>query len=46
MQFKTNFNQTDWNNLGEPFTATNALAMGCDTNASDPQRFFRVALLP
>ena len=46
VQFKTDFNQATWNNLGDPVTATNTLATSFDPNASDPHRFYRVALLP
>jgi uncharacterized repeat protein (TIGR03803 family) len=44
VQFKTNLTQTTWNDSGGLTTATNTLAISCDSNASDPQRFYRVVL--
>jgi O-glycosyl hydrolase len=46
LQFKTDLNQANWNNLGSPVTATNTTATASDTIGLDPQRFYRVALLP
>ncbi|MEY2427237.1 MAG: hypothetical protein QOJ40_122 [Verrucomicrobiota bacterium] len=45
VQFKTNFNQTLWSDLGNSISATNTLATSCDSNASDSQRFYRIVLL-
>ena len=44
VQFSTDLTQTNWQNLGLPFTATNASATIIDTPA-DPSRFYRVQLL-
>ena len=44
VQFSTDLTQTNWQNLGLPFTATNASATIIDTPA-DHSRFYRVQLL-
>jgi hypothetical protein len=45
LQYKTNLNQTNWINLTN-LTATNSIATASESIASDPQRFYRVVLLP
>ena len=46
VQYRANLGQTDWTNLGNPFTATNGTATASDTIAPDPQRLYRIVLLP
>ena len=46
LQFKTNLNQTSWNNLGSVITATNSTATALDSIGPDPQRFYRVKIGP
>jgi sugar lactone lactonase YvrE len=46
VQFKTNLAQSDWLNLGGPVTGTNGGAAVFDSPSSDPERFYRVVLLP
>ena len=46
VQYKTDMNQSNWNNLGSPLTATNVSATASDTIGPDPKRFYRVMLLP
>jgi uncharacterized repeat protein (TIGR03803 family) len=46
VQYNTNLGQADWINLGSPFTATNGTATASDTIGPDPQRLYRVVLLP
>ena len=46
VQFRTNLDQPNWNNLGSIVSATNITASVLATNGPDPQRFYRVALLP
>lgn len=46
VQYKTNLNQTTWSNWGSTLTATNATMTLFDTIGPDPQRFYRVVLLP
>jgi sugar lactone lactonase YvrE len=46
VQFKTNFAQRDWINVGGPVAGTNGTAAGSDIAPPDPQRFYRVLLLP
>jgi len=48
VQYKTNLQQADWNNLGGTLTAnTNSLTF-VDTNAltASPRRFYRVSVSP
>jgi uncharacterized repeat protein (TIGR03803 family) len=45
-QFKTNLTQADWSNLGLPLQATNSTASAFDRTTANPQRFYRVVLLP
>ncbi len=46
VQYVTNLLQTNWINLGQPFTATNSATTFTDTGAVDPQRFYRVVISP
>ena len=46
VQFKTNLAQLDWLNLGGPVAVTNGSAAVFDSPSSDPERFYRVVLLP
>ena len=46
VQFKTDFSQTNWSNLVLRLTATNTTMTAVDSAATDPQRFYRVVLLP
>jgi DNA-binding beta-propeller fold protein YncE len=46
LQYKTDLNQTNWNISGSAITATNYPVTVPDAVGSDPQRFYRVALLP
>jgi hypothetical protein len=45
-QYVTNLLQTNWINIGQPFTATNSTTTFTDTGAADPQRFYRVVINP
>jgi len=46
VQFNTDLTQTNWTNLGTRQTATNTTMVAFDSVATDPQRFYRVQLLP
>ena len=46
VQYVTNLLQTNWINLGQPLAATNSLATVTDASAADPQRFYRVVIVP
>jgi DNA-binding beta-propeller fold protein YncE len=46
LQFKTNLNQPSWSNSASAIIPTNYPAVGVDERGSDPQRFYRVELLP
>jgi len=46
LQYKTNLTQVDWNNWGTLFTATNPSTTFSDVIGLDPQRFYRVVLVP
>jgi uncharacterized repeat protein (TIGR01451 family) len=46
LQYKTALNQTNWNDLGSSMTATNTSMSISDIVGADPQRFYRVVLLP
>jgi uncharacterized repeat protein (TIGR03803 family) len=46
MWYKTNLNQINWNNLGSTIIATNAAMTTLDATGPDPQRFYRIELLP
>lgn len=45
MLYKTNLNQTTWNNLNNALTATNPTMTTFDAIGPDPQRFYRILLL-
>jgi uncharacterized repeat protein (TIGR03803 family) len=45
-QYKTNATGTNWINLGNAITATSAQASVSDSITTDPQRFYRIVLLP
>jgi hypothetical protein len=45
VQFTTNLNGNVWHNLGGLITASNLTAGISDTNASNSERFYRVAAL-
>jgi uncharacterized repeat protein (TIGR03803 family) len=44
--YKTNLAQTVWSNLNNSITATNPTMTTPDTIGPDPQRFYRILLLP
>jgi hypothetical protein len=44
--YRTNLLQTDWINLSGPVNATNTTMTTVDAILTDPQRFYRVFLLP
>lgn len=44
--YETNLNQINWSNLGSTVLATNAAMTTLDTIGPDPQRLYRVVLLP
>jgi hypothetical protein len=46
LQFSTNLSRTNWVNLGTTLIATNSTVSTSDTPGADPQRFYRVVLLP
>jgi len=46
LQYKSNWNTTNWINLGSVITATNSTVLTSDVAGSDSRRFYRVALLP
>ena len=46
LQFKTNLNQVTWINRGSPIPATNSIMSASDTMGPDPQRFYRIEVLP
>ena len=46
VQFNTDLNQTNWNNLVLRLTATNTAMSPLDSVVSEPQRSYRVLLLP
>jgi hypothetical protein len=46
LQYKTNLSQTVWTNLGAVITATDATVTVSDDGLSDPQRFYRLVVLP
>jgi uncharacterized repeat protein (TIGR03803 family) len=45
-QYKTSLDETNWTSLGSPLTATDVTATASDLMGPDPQRFYRVVLLP
>ena len=46
VQFKSDLIQSNWANLGSRLTATNATMGTLDSVTSDPQRLYRIFLLP
>jgi uncharacterized repeat protein (TIGR03803 family) len=46
LQFAIDLAQTNWNNSGGTITATNNVITALETAGPDPQRFYRVVLLP
>jgi hypothetical protein len=46
VQYKTNLTQTSWINLGSVITATMNPMTFSNNIGPDPQRFYRVVLLP
>jgi uncharacterized repeat protein (TIGR03803 family) len=46
MLYKTNLNENTWNNLNNSLTATNPIMTTFDAIGPDPQRFYRILLLP
>lgn len=46
VQFKSDLIQTNWTNLGSRRTATNTTMTAFDSVVTNPQRFYRVFLLP
>jgi len=46
IQYVTNLFQTNWINLGQPFTATNSASTIIDPGAVETQRFYRVLIQP
>jgi len=46
LQYSTNLAQTNWNVLGGSVIATNGVMSATDPLGSDPQRLYRVALMP
>jgi uncharacterized repeat protein (TIGR03803 family) len=45
LQYRTNFAQTNWSNLGGTITATNSTVTAVDNIGPDSQRFYRVVWL-
>jgi hypothetical protein len=45
-QYCTDLVKATWNNLGASLTATNGSMTISDLVGADPQRFYRLALLP
>jgi uncharacterized repeat protein (TIGR03803 family) len=46
MLYKTNLIQTTWSNLNNSLTATNPIMTTFDVIGPDPQRFYRILLVP
>jgi hypothetical protein len=46
VQTSTNLSQTNWINLGGVITTTNPVANCSDVIGPDPNRFYRVILVP
>ena len=46
MQYKTNLTQASWVNLGSAITASNSVVTATDSPGTDPQRFYRLLVLP
>ena len=45
-QYKTDLNQVNWSNLGNGITVTNDTGSVSDAIGPDPERFYRVIMLP
>jgi hypothetical protein len=46
LQYKTNLAQPGWINLGGAITATNNALSASDSIGPNPQRFYRLSVLP
>jgi hypothetical protein len=46
LQYTTNLSQMTWTNIGQPIMPTNPSASAFDFTGPDPQRFYRLVLLP
>jgi uncharacterized repeat protein (TIGR03803 family) len=46
VQYNSNLNTTNWNNLGSAFTPTNKTVTNTDNSLSDGSRFYRILMLP
>jgi uncharacterized repeat protein (TIGR02543 family) len=46
VQYRTDWLQTNWSDLGIPTFATNDTTSASDSAGPDPQRFYRITLLP
>lgn len=46
LQYKSDLSSDNWINLGNPVTATGPTLNATDSVANDPQRFYRLVLLP
>ena len=46
LQYKSEVNSANWVDLGSPILATGSTLSATDSVANDPQRFYRVAVLP
>ena len=46
LQYNSDPSSTNWNNLGGSFAATNGMMTNSDASPPDPQRFYRLILLP
>ena len=46
LQYKTNLAQTNWINLGSAINASGGVVTATDVSPADPQRFYRIQLLP
>jgi hypothetical protein len=46
VEYNSDLNQTNWNVLGSPVTATDSMLTASDTLGAQSQRFYRVMLLP
>jgi hypothetical protein len=46
LQYRTNLTQNGWINLGSPFTASGGILTTNDISPADPQRFYRLQVLP
>jgi len=46
VQYKNSLADTNWNNLGDSFTATNPIVTSSDVMGQTSQKFYRVAFMP